>query len=111
MDSFFPARTFLDGAGFALAGAGLAAARLAAAVVVVVDDLLAATGVLDFLVDDLTVVEVAVVLDLAMAVVDLVIYGPSQHGTDKVRPSKNSTSFVANFPFFGGSLTRPEGPV
>ena len=36
---------------------------------------------------------------------------PSQHGTDKVRPRKNSTSFVVNVPFFGGSLTRPKGPV
>ena len=110
-DTFLTARAFLDGAGFALAGAGLAAARMAAAVFVVVDDRLAATGVLNFLVNDLTVVVVAVVLGLAMAVVALVVYGPSQHGTDKVRPSKNSTSFVANILFFGGSLTRPEGPV
>ena len=47
----------------------LAAAGLAAAVLVVVDDLLAATGVLNFLVNDLAAVEVAVVLGLAMAVV------------------------------------------
>lgn len=66
-DTFLPARTFLDGAGFALAG--LASAGLAAAVLVVVDDLLAAAGVLNFLVNDLAAVEVAVVLGLAIAVV------------------------------------------
>ena len=49
--------------------AGLASAGLAAAVLVVVDDLLAATGVLNFLVNDLAAVEVAVVLGLAIAVV------------------------------------------
>ena len=68
--AFLPARTFFGGAAFALAAAGLTAA------VLVVDDRLAATAVLDLPVDDLAAVEVALVLGFGavfLAVVALVL--------------------------------------
>jgi len=117
--TFLPARTFLGGAAFALTGAGLAAG-LAAAVLVVVDDLLAATAVLDFVVDDLAAVEVAVVLGLGagfftvLALVEAVLAVFDFGFAGALGLAAGLFSFVADVScraFLGGSFTRPEGPL